>query len=329
MVNARMPAIAIYKKFFMNLFRSVRFYSTKLWIKRNGYQSIQVPTEGCITIADFKEKVKLVLSNWLSNFNSGQITIHRSNDDEPFEPDELLESISSSAKTPLIVSTISKTVFIVEVDEDQCPTDEFTEVTVENDADIYQIIGLNGEALYELSEPNTMITKFWQLKNNGKYNIYSRRVRAMSQELRWKQKENKPIERESWMSMQNYLLKNLGSSVKQLPNEIRGIDGDMKQNWDAVFLVDDDALYFCVAKNVMTLDNMRKIPVQLKEFRELQPLAQPEFQKIKKVYGVVCTSWVPELVQQEARKEGLICVSFFGYRHYIDKHIPKEFQIVR
>jgi hypothetical protein len=36
----------------------------------------------------------------------------------------------------------------------------------------------------------------------------------------------------------NYLLKNLGFSVIEMPTDIVGIDGTIKQEWDCAFMVD-------------------------------------------------------------------------------------------
>jgi hypothetical protein len=316
----------------MNLSRNLRFYSSlsKLWVKFNGNQSIQVPTEDCVNIADFTEKVKQKLPNQLLNFDSNQITIHQSKEHAAFEPDELLKNISSfgsSAKTPLFVGTSTKTIYIQEVDEEYRPIESFTKVTVESDADVKDIIGKKGEALYKISNPNERITKFKQIEDGEKYNVYSRYLKSFSDEVRWQQMEDKAMEEVS-LAMKNYLLKNLGSSVIEMPTDIMGSDGKIKQEWDGAFKV-EDVLYLCEAKHVMTLDKVLKIPDRIKKFWELQPYAQFEFRNIKNVVGVACGTYIPELVRQEAHKAGLICVYPSGYRYRVDKEPPKDFEIVR
>jgi hypothetical protein len=157
-------------------------------VKFNGNQSIQVPTDDCVNIADFTEKVKQKLPNQLFKFDSNQITIHQSKEHAAFEPDELLTNISSfgaSAKTPLFVKTIvpTKTIFIQEVDEEYRPIESFTKFSVQCDSDIDKIIGKKGEALYKISNPNEGITKFSQIEDGEKYNVYSRYLKSFSDKV--------------------------------------------------------------------------------------------------------------------------------------------------
>lgn len=319
----------------MNISRHLRFYSnlSKLWIKFNGNQSIQVPTEGCVNIADFTKKVKQELSPRLNSFSIDEITIHQSKEHAAFEPDELLKNISSfglSAKTPLFVKPTvpTKTIFIQEVDEEYRPIESFTKATVESDADVDRIIGKKGEALYKISNPNERITKFKQIEDGEKYNVYSRYLKSFSDEVRWQQMEDRAMEEEVSLAMKNYLLKNLGFSVMEMPTDIMGSDGKIKQEWDGAFKV-EDVLYLCEAKHVMTLDKVLKIPDRIKKFWELQPYAQSEFRNIKNVVGVACGTYIPELVRQEAHKAGLICVYPSGFRYRVDKEPPKDFEILR
>lgn len=50
----------------------------------------------------------------------------------------------------------------------------FTKVIVENDVDLKQIFEGKGSALFLLSNPKKLITKFKQLIDGERYNVYSR-----------------------------------------------------------------------------------------------------------------------------------------------------------
>ena len=105
-------------------------------------------------------------------------------------------------QAPLSSHILSKSIFIQDIDEECRPIDSFTEVVVENDADLKQIYGGKGEALYQLANPKKRITKFKQLIDGEKYNVYSRYEKSFADEVRWQQIEDK---RRNFNCYENFL----------------------------------------------------------------------------------------------------------------------------
>ena len=319
--------------------RLLRYYSTpqaalKLWVKHNGAPATQVPFNGCTNVDDFSKKVKQELNT------NCQVALFSSLHKEPIKPwlliSELLKTDLNSGESPLFVKLIpvtndsiaSKTIYITDIDEECRPLDSFTEVLVESDADMKEIYESKGSALYLLTEPKTRLTKFKQLKDGEKYGVFSRYEQSFSQELRWQQMEDRAMEEEVALAMKNFLHSHVGSNVIEMPTDVFGTGGNIVQEWDAAFKV-DDVLYLCEAKHVMCIDKVPKIPQRIKMFKEkFQPHAQEEFSiGINKIVGVACGTYFPPLVREKAHELGLICVYPTGWRYYDEKKIPKGFKI--
>jgi hypothetical protein len=200
---------------------------------------------------------------------------------------------------------------------------------VEGDADMKEIYEGKGSALYLITDPAKKITKFKQLEDGQKYGVFSRYEQSFSQELRWQQMEDKAMEEEITLAMKDFLQAHLGSDVTEMPTDVKeGTDGKTLQEWDAAFKV-DGVLYLCEAKHVMCAVKVSKIPDRIKAFEEqFQPHAQVEFSSgIKRVVGVACGTYFPNLVRKQAQDLGLICVYPSGWRYHIDKILPKGFKI--
>ena len=147
---------------------------------------------------------------------------------------------------------MSKTIFIQDIDEECRPIDSFTKVVVENEADLKQIYGGKGEALYLLSNPKDRVTKFKQLIEGETYNVYSRYEKSFADEVRWQQVEDKAMEEETLLDMKSFLINHLGPSVIEMPTDIMGSEGKtIVQEGVAVFKV-DDVIYSCEAKKERT-----------------------------------------------------------------------------
>jgi len=221
-----------------------------------------------------------------------------------------------------------KTIYIRDIDEECRPLDSYTEVLVGSDADMKEIYESKGSALYLLTEPKKLLTKFKQLKDGEKYDVFSRYEQSFSQELRWQQMEDRAMEEEVALAMKNYLHSHVGSNVIEMPTDVVGTGGKIVQEWDAAFKV-DDVLYLCEAKHVMCIDKVPKIPQRIKMFKEqFQLHAQEEFSiGINKIVGVACGTYFPPLVRKKAHELGLICVYPTGWRYYDDKKLPKGFKI--
>ncbi|EGF83440.1 hypothetical protein BATDEDRAFT_85917 [Batrachochytrium dendrobatidis JAM81] len=322
----------------------LRYYSTptaalNLWVKHNGGPSTQVSTKSCINIDDFAKKVKQELNT------SSQIALFTSLDKEALRPGlavkELLktdEFKNNTDESPLFVKIIpvtsdsiaSKTIYVQDIDEECKPVDRFTEVVVENDTDLRQILGSKGEALYQLSNPKKRITKLKQLIDGEKYNVYSRYEQSFADEVRWQKKENAAMEEEVALALKNYLHLHLGSAVIDMPTDVLGSNGNIVQEWDAAFKV-DDVLYLCEAKHVMSTDKLPKISQRIQTFKEqFQPHAQEQLSiGINKIIGIACATYFPPLVRKEAHDLGLICVYPSDWRYRVDKTLPIEFKIER
>ena len=193
-----------------SIFLRLRCYSTckeakKLWVKNNGSPSIKVSIENCTDIDDFAKKVKQEL-NTIS-----QVALYTSIEKEALRPGlkitELFnrdEFMKNSDQRPLFVKLIpeiqdpieSKTIYIRDIDEECKPLDTFTQVVVENDADMKEIYENNGSALYLITDPKKRLTKFKQLKDGEKYGVFSRYEHSFNQELRWQPREDMAMEAE-------------------------------------------------------------------------------------------------------------------------------------
>jgi hypothetical protein len=279
--------------------------------------------------------IKKELSPDLDSYSISRIGLYTYlSDKSPLAPHLKLEHIptttGSSAQTPIIVKTAQKTIYIQNVDEYCSPVDSFTEATVESDADIKQILGHKGEALYLLSNPKRRITKFSQVKDGDKYGIFSAYARLFSDEIRWKQKENMDMEERIGLALKHYMHKNLGTKVTELPTDIFGADGKQVQEWGAVFLA-DDVLYLCEMKHVMSSD---KIPRILKKIETFKEKYQVDYQttssaRFTSIVGAACGTYFPTLVRGIARQSGLICVYPSGLHYRVDYKRQIEFKIAQ
>ncbi|KAJ2986781.1 hypothetical protein HDV02_006571 [Globomyces sp. JEL0801] len=224
----------------------------------------------------------------------------------------------------------SKTIYIRDIDEEFKPLDSYTEVVVESDADLKEIYESKASALYLIGEPNKQLTKFRQLKDGERYGVFSRYERSFSDEVRWQQKEDAAMEEEVALALKNYLHSHLGSTVIDIPTDVFVSKGNIVQEWDAAFKV-DDVLYLCEAKHVMSTDKLPKISQRIQAFKEqFQPHAQEQFSiGINKIIGVACATYFPPLVRKEAHELGLICVYPSGWRYRVDKTLPIEFEMKR
>lgn len=321
-----------------------RYFSTpkeafKLWIKHNGSPSTQVPVNGCINLDDFADKVKQKL-----NTNS-QVALFTSLDQEALRPGlsvkDLLKTTdfkNNTDESPLFVKIIpttqdtiaSKTIHIRDIDEECKPLESCTEVVVECDVDMKEIYESKGSALFLITEPKKLITKFKQLKDGEKYGVFSRYGQSFAEEIRWQQKEDMAMEEEVALALKSHLHLHLGSTVTDMPTDVLGINGTIVQEWDAAFKV-DDVLYLCEAKHVMSSDKVPKIHQRIQTFKEkFKAHAQEEFSiDINKLVGVACATYFPPLVRKEAHDLGLICVYPSGWRYHVDKKLPTEFKIER
>jgi hypothetical protein len=314
----------------------LRCYSTttealKLWVKHNGSPSIKVPVHGCSDLDDFAENAKKKLNT------SSQIALFTSLDKKALRPGLALKDLlktdefkNNTDESPLFVKIIpatqdpiaSKTIYIRDIDEECKPLDTCTEVLVECDADMERIYESKGSALYLITEPKKRLTKFKQLKDGEKYGVFSRYEQSLADEVRWQQKEDAAMEEEVALALKNYLHSHLGSTVIDL-----GSKGNIVQEWDAAFKV-DDVLYLCEAKHVMSTDKLPKISERIQTFKEqFQPHAQEQFSiGINKIIGVACATYFPPLVRKEAHDLGLICVYPSGWRYRVDKTLPLDFK---
>ena len=85
------------------------------------------------------------------------------------------------------------------------------------------------------------------------------------------------MEEEVALAMKNYLHSHVGSNVIEMPTDVVGTGGNIVQEWDAAFKV-DDVLYLCEAKHVMSSDKLPKISQRIQTFKEqFQPHAQEQF----------------------------------------------------
>lgn len=179
-----------------------------------------------------------------------------------------------------------------------------------------------------LSDPTNRITKFKQLVDGEKYNVYSRYEQSFADEVRWQQVEDKAMEEETLLAMKSFLIEHLGPSVIEMPTDIMGSDGKtIVQEWDAIFKV-DDVLYLCEAKHKMTLSQVNKLPRRIKLFNKFQANAQEEFRQVNKFVGVLCGTFFPSDIRDSAHILGFICVYPSGNRYGVEGP-PTEFVIER
>jgi hypothetical protein len=179
-----------------------------------------------------------------------------------------------------------------------------------------------------LTNPKKRVTKFKQLVDGEKYNVYSRYEQSFVQKKRRHQIEDKAMEKETLLAMKSFLINHVGHSVIEMPTDIMGSDGKtIVQEWDAVFKV-DDVLYLCVAKHNMTLKHLLELPQRIKLFNKIRADAQDEFLKVNKIVGVLCGNFFPSDIRDCAHLCGYICVYPLGNR-YGEKSPPKDFVIER
>ena len=321
------------------MLRLVRYSSSlsKLWVKHNGSQAIKVSTAGCKDISDFAEAIKQKLSPKLNSYSADQLTLHKTLTDAPLRPGLTIEELSkfvepNTDESPLFVktqesiTTVQKTIFVQDIDEDCRPVDSFAEFIVENNDDLKQIFEGKGSALYQLSNPKDRVTKMKQLIDGERYNVYSRYEQSFVDEVRWQQMEDQAMEQETNLAVKRFLGSQLGDSVADMPTDILGSDGKtIVQEWDAVFR-DGDVLYLCEAKHDVTLKKANKVPQRIRDFKKLQPNAQPEFGNCRKYVGVLCGTLFPKEIRENAHNQGFVCVYPSGHR-YDEQKPPTEFII--
>ena len=103
---------------------------------------------------------------------------------------ELKISVDYCGKLFLCSRFNIKKIFIQDIDEECRPIDSFIAFVVENDADLKAIFEGKGSALYLLSDPKNLFTKFKQLIDGEKYNVYSSSKTIFIQDI---DDENRPI----------------------------------------------------------------------------------------------------------------------------------------
>ena len=179
-----------------------------------------------------------------------------------------------------------------------------------------------------MSDPKNRITKFKQLIDGEKYNVFSRYEKSFADQVRWQQVEDKAMEQETLLAMKRFLINHLGLSVTEMPTDILGLDGKtIIQEWDAVFKA-HDVLYLCEAKHNMTLKQVNKTFERIQKFKGFKMNAQAEFRQVKKVVGVLCGTYFPDDVRKNAHILGYIRVYPSGNRYGVESP-PKEFVIER
>ena len=232
-------------------------------------------------------------------------------------------------KTQESTTTTQKTIFVQDIDEKCRPiANQFSKFIVESDKDFRALYGTKGEALYQPGNPELKITKFKQLIDGERYNVYSRYEQSFVDNVRWQQMEDQAMEQETYLAVKRFLVSQLGDSIADMPTDILGSDGKtIVQEWDAVFR-DGDVLYLCEAKHNMTLDQVNKLPERIKKFKQFQADAQSEFHSAKKSVGVLCGTLFPEEIRKTAHLLQFICVYPSGYRYDVQKP-PTEFIIER
>jgi hypothetical protein len=317
----------------------VRYYSTpsKIWVKLNGGPSSQVPISGCTNIDDFAKKVQ---KEFMIN---SQVTLFGSLDKKSLRPGLQIKDFfktddfkNNTDESPLFAKIIpiskdeiaSKIIYVRDIDGECRPLDSFTDVLIESDADVKEIYEGKGSALYQITQPKSRVTKLKQLKHGEKYDVYSRYEQSYQQEHRWQQSEDMAMEEEVALALKDCFHFRFGSTLLNMPRKIYGTDGEVAQEWDAVFKV-GDVLYLCEAKHVMSCAKVANIPQRIKLFKEqLQPHAPKDFSiGVNQVVGVVCGTYFPPLVQEKARELGLICVYPSGWRYQVDKFVPYDYQM--
>jgi hypothetical protein len=275
----------------------------------------------------------------LNSYSPAQLTVHNSLTDQALRPALTIQELSKLVepntdespvfvKTQESITTTQNTIFVHDIDAECVPLDSFTEVIVENDVDLKQIFEGKGSALYLLSNPKKRITKFKQLIDGERYNVYSRYKQSFVDKVRWQQMEDQAMEQETYLAVKRFLVSQLGDSVADMPTDILGSDGKtIVQEWDAVFR-DGDVLYLCEAKHNMTLEQVNKLPERIKKFKQFQADAQSEFHSAKRLVGVLCGTLFPEKIRKTAHLLQFICVYPSGHCYDVQKS-PTEFIIER
>ena len=299
----------------LRVYSSPRIATMKLWIKPTGGLPTQVPIRGCTDIDDFAQRVRQELSV------NCQVAVFSSLDKKPLDPRLAIKDLlktddfkNNSGESPLFVklfppvgqdATASKTIYIRDVGS----LDSYTEFMVESDADIKRICEAEGLALYLVSEPAKLLTKFTQLKHGEKYDVFSRYEQVSPRRSRGLHRQYMALNTDVARDLKKYLRLHVGSNVIDMPPVVRGTGGKVVQEWAAAYKV-DDVLYLCDAAQFMSSDKVLKIAQKIKTFTEdFQPHAHEEFSLgINKVVGVACATHFPPVLRNEARDLGLICL---------------------
>ena len=190
------------------------------------------------------------------------------------------------------------------------PVNIFTEV--ESDDDLGMIYKPNGSGLILISDPGEAIITFEDIIDGEKYYIYSYDDQSILNHIY--RVQNRPIEAEIATSLKNYLINRFKSKVIELPTDLPTSDGQGMEEWFAAYL-NDDVLYLCEAREMMTCYNLPKIAERVKEFKEK---FQVDYQKrcsvhFTKVVGVACGNKYHDTTH--ALELDLVCVETFhnGY----------------
>ncbi|GBC01287.1 hypothetical protein RclHR1_04130003 [Rhizophagus clarus] len=166
-----------------------------------------------------------------------------------------------------------------------------------------------------------VVTSLDSIDNDMKYHINSSYLSAIKSQITWTQIEDRSIEEETSLALQNSLNKIFKSSVRIFKSRIMFNEKKIAiMEWDGIMVV-DDKVFLCETKHNMTLDHINNLRLRLKEFpNKLLFTKDDEFQELmnKNYFGVACASFFPESLRSVAIELGIITVYPSGNRFIAD-----------
>ncbi|KAJ3337958.1 hypothetical protein HDU93_000282 [Gonapodya sp. JEL0774] len=212
----------------------------------------------------------------------------------------------NSASNPLLVTVETKTILVLDLDDNLRPTGTYTAVKIASDVDLRKM----GRGLKSLDDPATNINSVDQLVDGGQYMIDAPILDWSSKGRSWVVAENAGREAEIRRALEQGLEEAFGTKPKVLPRLFSDSKRDIEE-WDGCFAVDSvRKLFVLEVKHAPDKDGLDIISWRAFMFIKTvcSSLQRADYEPYLdyEVVPVVGGVYFPEEIAERAEKNGMV-----------------------
>ncbi|KAI9018260.1 hypothetical protein DFJ74DRAFT_210745 [Hyaloraphidium curvatum] len=232
----------------------------------------------------------------------------------------------TSSSNPLFVAPAAKT-FIVPMDYEEAGAavpGRFRTCTVASDAELRAVLATFKSSGLDLLDPDgsggvRFACTYDQLVDGATYLPASPFARALAAQDRWTQLEDKAMEDETRKRMIGALVDELGDTV-ELPREVKGLDGGVRQEWEGIFFSPSrNTLFLLEAKHAVDAAKIDKIASRVLEYQNIirhsRHGGRSPYDPSLRLVVVVAGTFFPQAAQDYARGRGMVPMVPTGSRY--------------